>query len=359
MTYFTKQYHPPGTPPGTLTERALPDAVKTRISLIDYSETSYIEKQLDNVEDCQPFLKQPTNTWIHIQGQPTPDTLEEFSRFFDLHSLALEDILNTGQRPKVETYDAQLFVITSFPVLLHTGVVVSEQISMFVGNGYLISFHAGTSDPFEPVRKRLRNHSGKMRSRRTDYLLYSLLDIIIDEGFPILEHFGELVEILEEELLEEPGKNTLRKLHAIKRELLILRRMLWPQRELLNKLIRNENEILHEETSLYLRDCYDHTVQIIDLLETYRDMTASMLDVYLSSISYKLNDVMRVLTVIATIFIPLTFIVGVYGMNFSVNSKSPWAMPELNWYYGYPALWLFMLIIAIGMVLFFRRKGWF
>ena len=183
--------------------------------------------------------------------------------------------------------------------------------------------------------------------------------MIIDEGFPVLEAFGEQIEALEEELLDQPDKATLRKLHEIKRELLFLRRMLWPQRELLNKLIRDEDELLDKGTTIYLRDCYDHTVQIMDLLESYRDMIASMLDVYLSSISYRLNDVMRVLTVIATIFIPLTFIVGVYGMNFGVNSTSPWAMPELGWYYGYPLLWLIMLLIAGGMFMFFRRKGWF
>lgn len=358
MSYFTKQYHPPGTPPGTLTERALPETGKPSISLIDYSDSSFTEKQLDDVAECQPFLKQPTVTWIHIQGQPSPDTLQQLAHFFELHPLALEDILNTGQRPKVETYDSQLFVITNLPVRLGENIV-SEQISMFAGKDYLISFHLGASDPFDIVRKRLRKQSGRIRTRSADYLMYSLLDIIIDEGFPVLESFGEQVEALEEELLESPGKDTLRNLHELKRELLLLRRMLWPQRELLNKLIRDENGLLHEETIIHLRDCYDHTVQIMDLLETYRDMTASMLDVYLSSISYRLNDVMRVLTVIATIFIPLTFIVGVYGMNFSVNNDSPWAMPELHWDYGYPALWGLMIIIAVGMIFYFKRKRWF
>jgi magnesium transporter len=358
MSYFTKQYHSPGTPPGTLTERVLPRLGELKISLIDYSDADFIEKQLTSAEECQPYLQQPTSTWIHIQGQPTPETLQELAQFFALHPLALEDILNSGQRPKMENYENQLFVITSLPALLEYNVI-SEQISMFLGKGFLISFHAGLSDPFEPVRKRLRNHSGKIRSRGVDYLLYGLLDVIIDEGFPVLEKFGELVEDLEDELLENPDKDTLRKLHAIKRELLFLRRMLWPQRELVNQLIRDVGDLLTEETAIYLRDCYDHTIQIMDLLETYRDITASMLDVYLSSISYRLNDVMRVLTVIATIFIPLTFIVGVYGMNFSINSQSPWAMPELRWYYGYPLLWLLILLVSGGMILFFRRKGWF
>jgi len=358
MAYFTKQYHPPGTSPGTLTERDISESAEVRISLIDFTDTNFTEKKLIQVKECQPFLTQPTVTWIHIQGQPTPQTLQEFAEFFELHPLALEDVHNTGQRPKIESYDNQLFAITSLPVEVDGGVV-NEQISIFAGSDYIISFHLGDNDPFEPIRKRLRNHSGKIRSRKADYLLYCLLDIIIDEGFPVLENFGEKIEVLEEELLDKPSKDTLKKLHEIKRELLFMRRMLWPHRDLLNKLIRDESALISDETLIYLRDCYDHTVQIMDLMETYRDMTSSMLDVYLSSISYKLNDVMRVLTVISTIFIPLTFLVGVYGMNFRANSKSPWAMPELNWYYGYPLLWIGMIAMAIGMLIFFKRKGWF
>lgn len=358
MTYFNKQYHPPGTPPGTLTERESADTPELRISLIDYSDSSFIEKPLIKAKECTTYLESPTTTWIHIQGQPTPKTLNDLAKYFTLHPLALEDILNTGQRPKVESYDTQLFAITSLPVL-RDEKIVTEQISIFAGKDYIISFHMGATDPFDPVRQRLRNHSGKIRTKEADYLLYCLLDIIIDEGFPVLENFGEQVELLEEELLDKPDKKTLRKLHDIKRELLLLRRTLWPQRELLNKLTRDESEVINEDTLVFYRDCYDHTVQIIDLLETYREMTASMMDVYLSSISYRLNDVMRVLTVISTIFIPLTFIVGVYGMNFAANSKSPWAMPELNWTYSYPILWLIMIGIAIGMGIFFKRKGWF
>ena len=358
MTYFTKQFHPPGTSPGTLTDRTLTDKYVLSISLIDYSSTNLIEKELASAEECQSYLKGPSVTWIHIQGQPTPETLQELGEIYELHALALEDILNTGQRPKVELYDTQLFVIAGLPVM-QDGIIITQQISIFAGKDYIISFHNGSDDPFAEVRERIRLHTGKIRTRNADYLLYCLLDSIIDEGFPVLESFGEQVESLEEELLDKPGKETLRKLHEIKRELLFLRRMLWPQRDLVNKLIRDEYELLSEETRVYLRDCYDHTVHIMDLLETYREVTASMMDVYLSSISYRLNDVMRVLTVIATIFIPLTFIVGLYGMNFSVNTKSPWAMPELYWYYGYPLLWCLMIAIAGGMLLFFKRKGWF
>jgi magnesium transporter len=356
LTYFTKQYHPPGTPPGTLKE--ISEKGQFNIRLVDYSASEYTSKDLATAEECRAFLEKDTTTWIHIQGQPSTDTLEYLGVSFDLHPLALEDVHNTVQRPKVDSYDDTLFVILSLPTSTDSRISI-EQVSLFVGAGYLISFHNGARDPFSSVRKRLENHMGKLRDRGADYLLYALTDTIIDEGFPVLEYFGELIEDLEEELLEVPEKETLKKIHDIKRELLLLRRMLWPQREVLNLLMRHEYSLLKDETIIYMRDCYDHTVQIMDLIETYRDMTTSMLDVYLSSISYRLNDVMRVLTVIATIFIPLTFLVGVYGMNFGINDKSPWAMPELDWYYAYPILWIVMILVAVGMILFFRRRGWF
>ncbi|MFA7553434.1 MAG: magnesium/cobalt transporter CorA [Spongiibacteraceae bacterium] len=359
MAHFQKHYHPPGTPPGTLTERMLPNTGEMKISLIDYSSESFVEKQLASAEDCLPYLKESTVTWIHIQGRVTAKILKELALLFELHPLAQEDILNSGQRPKVEAYDTQLFTVLNLPVKT-PNTITGEQVSLFLAQGYLISFHQGITDPFETIRKRLHNNPhGKIRRLGADYLLYCLLDLIIDEGFPVLETLGERIELIEEELLTVPNKATLKKLHHIKRELLILRRMLWPQRDLLNKLIRDESEFLNDGTLIYLRDCYDHTIQIIDLLDAYRDMTASMMDVYLSSISYRLNDVMRLLTAISTIFIPLTFLVGLYGMNFNANSDSPWAMPELYWYYGYPMLWGLMITITVGMVAYFKRKDWF
>jgi len=356
MTYFTKRYHPPGTPPGTLV-RAEAAEVPLRLSLIDYTDSDFVEKDLVTAAQCQPYLERPTITWIHIQGQVEPDTLRQLGEMFGLHALALEDVLNTGQRPKIDSYDDQLFVVMSIPISGENGAT-TEQVSLFVGKGFVVSFHQGSEDIFEPVRKRLRNHSGKIRGRGADYLLYTLLDIIIDQGFPVLEAFGEQIEDLEVELLESPDKDTLHALHQVKRELLLLRRMLWPQREVLNMLIRDEHPLVAEDTKLYFRDCYDHTIQIMDLVETYRDMTASMLDVYLSSISNRLNDVMRILTVIATIFIPLTFIVGIYGMNFD-RSAGPWNMPELGWPYGYALIWLVMIAIAVGMLIYFKRRRWF
>jgi magnesium transporter len=250
-----------------------------------------------------------------------------------------------------------LFVVSNLPVRDGDTLRI-EQISLFLGKDYIISFYEGKNDPFEPVRQRLRTRSGKIREQGADYLLYTILDIIIDAGFPVLEDLGERIEDLEDELLDNPDKESLNQIHRLKRELLLLRRTLWPQREALNNLFRLEKTFIAETTVPYLRDCYDHSVLIMDLIENYREMAASMLDVYLSSVSYKLNDVMRVLTVIATLFIPPTFIVGVYGMNFNPKA-GPLSMPELNTPYGYLVVWIVIVLMIIGLLVFFKRKKWF
>ena len=361
MPYFTKRYHPPGTAPGELTTDASPAAptstVTLTIRLIDYDATEYTEKENITFEECLPHLEHPAMTWIHVHGHAAPDLLRNIGNAFGLHSLALEDVLNSGQRPKVESYDDQLFVVMSLPVHPN-GSITTEQVSMFVGKDFIVSFHDGLTDPFELVRKRLRNHNGHIRSGGPDHLLYALLDVIIDEGFPVLEDFGEEIEDIEEVLLASPDKTTLNSIHHIKRELLLLRRMLWPHREVLNSLLRGDHTLIRDDTKTYLRDCYDHTIQIMDLLETYRDIMTSMLDVYLSSVSMRLNDVMRVLTVITTLFIPPTFVVGVYGMNFD-PAASPWNMPELGWKYGYVFAWLIIIAMMCGMLIYFKRKKWF
>ena len=357
MDYFTKRYHPPGTEPGTLKPAETEEKVALKITLIDYTENDFQEVDLATTDLCKEYLSRPSNTWIHIQGHASPDTLRNLGDLFGLHPLALEDVMNIGQRPKAETYDDQLFVIMSLPIIRENNISV-EQISFFHGENFVISFHQGVVDPFEPVRKRLRISTSRIRKRPADYLLYALIDVVIDAGFPTLEYFGELIEDLEEELLESPDTGTLRRLHLYKREMLLLRRMLWPQREIVNTIMHSDHDLIHDDTKIYLRDCYDHTIQIMDLLESFRDITTGMLDVYLSSTSNRMNETMRFLTVIATIFIPLTFIAGIYGMNFNTG-KSPWSMPELGWYYGYPVVWLVMLVIAGGLLYFFKRKGWF
>jgi len=354
MSYLGKSYHPPGTAPGTLDDR---QRGEIEIRLVDYDTTDYVERTLEHAEDCRPYLDRVSRTWIQVNGRPDADTVRSLGRLFDLHELALEDVLNTGQRPKMDIYEDQLFIVLAMP-RHEDGNVVHEQVSIFAGPDYLICFSTTAQDPFEPLRKRMRPPSNsRLRSQGIDYLLYGIVDFVIDAAFPVLEEFGVEIEELEELLLASPGRDALARIHHVRRELLLLRRMLWPQRELVSRLQRDEIELVTDGTLPFLRDCYDHCVQIIDLLESFREMSASLLEVYLSSISNRTNEVMRVLTIISTIFIPLTFIVGVYGMNFD-TTRSPWGMPELGWYYGYPMVWGVMIAIVAGLMWFFRRKHW-
>jgi magnesium transporter len=360
MAFFTKRYHPPGTAPGTLHETPTPvmASVPASVRLVRYDRTAV---NVSTADDAIPPDPAPADskamTWMHVQGRPSQRLLTQIGETYDLHPLALEDIHNTGQRPKVEEFDGQVFATLSLP-RFEDGQVEIYQANFFLSADSVLSFCEGHVDPFEPVFRRLQEASGRFRSRGTDYLLYALLDTVIDQGFPVLEAFGMELEELEEKILGRSGRETLPHIHAVKRELILLRRMLWPQREVINTLVREDQELVMDDTRLFLRDCYDHTIQVMDLLETYRDMTTSMLDIYLSSVSNKMNEIMRVLTIIATIFIPLTFVAGVYGMNFGSNTKSPWAMPELNWYYGYPLALLLMVTVAVGMLIYFWRKRW-
>lgn len=357
MTIFTKRYHTPGTAPGTLVERAMEAAQPLRIRVMDYTAAEYSDREVTAVDELAIYLSRPSTTWIHFEGYCPPGVLQQAGELFGLHSLALEDVINTGQRPKIETYDDRLFVILSRAILDDNGVR-SEQLSFFLGEGFVLSFYNGSNDPYATVRKRLQSRVGKIRDRKADFLLYTLVDTVVDEAFPLLESYGEFIELLDEEILTDPSKDTVQKIHAAKRELLLIRRILWPQREVINALIREENAPLEENTKLHLRDCYDHTIQTMEILEIYREVVGNMMEVYLSTLSHRINEIMRLLTIIATIFIPLTFIVGVYGMNFGNNRNSPWAMPELYWYYGYPVLWLVMLGVAGGMLYYFKRKSW-
>jgi magnesium transporter len=357
MEHFGKTYHPPGTPPGTLVEHEAVEPGGLTIHLVDYTASEFTERELVTPEECRPFLDKDSVTWIHLQGVTGKETMENIGELFGLHPLAMEDVLNKGQRPKIEEYEGQLFIVMMMLRKLNDATA-AEQVSIFLGKNYIVSFHAGSNDPLEPLRHRLRKQVGHLRNSAADYLLYCILDLVIDQGYPVLEDYGEAVSEIEESLLTHVAtQDTLAQIHRIRRELLLLRRSLWPQREIMNSLLRGGNVLINEGTLLYLRDCYDHVVQIMDLVETYRDMATNMVDVYLSSVSHRLNEIMRVLTLIATIFIPLTFVVGLYGMNFS-HPDSPWAMPELHWYYGYPMVLLVMVAIVVGMVFYFRRKNW-
>lgn len=357
MVFFNKRYHPAGTAPGTLTKARTADAVPLRIRLIDYDANEISVGEDPTVAECKSCLQRDTVTWVHVEGQPSDDVVRELGASFDLHALALEDVLNTGQRPKIEEFADQLFVVMSLPAMAD-GLVEVRQVCLFLGETYVISFCESDFTPFQPIVDRLQARGGRMRTHGADYLLYALLDIIIDQAFPLLEKFGLQLEELEEQILETADRETPEQIHTIKRELILLRRNLWPQRDVINQMLRDDSDLIREGTLIYLRDCYDHTIQVIDLVETYRDMAGSMLDIYLSSVSNRMNEVMRVLTVIATIFIPLTFIVGVYGMNFD-RDAGPWSMPELGHPFGYVLIWLLMIVIAIVMVVFFRSRKWF
>jgi magnesium transporter len=364
MDYFDKQYHPPGTAPGTLIHSAEPEQFSIR--LIDLRDDEYIEENLVSAEACKPYLMRDSKTWIQINGRADPATLRSLGEQFELHDLALEDVLNAGQRPKVDIYGDQAFVVMTLPrydgdperSLHEPSSIATEQISLFVGENYLICFNPLPEDIFLPIVKRMRPpNNQRFRNRGIDYLLYAMLDLVIDSGFPVLEKLGLEIEVLEEVLLNQPDRKTLVHIHQLKRELLLLRRMLWSHREAINRLIREDLPFIHSDTIPFLRDCYDHSIQIMDLLETFREMASGMLDVYLSSIGHRTNETMRVLTIIATIFIPLTFVAGIYGMNFE-HPNSPWAMPELHWYYGYPIVLSGMLLISGGLLAYFRYRKW-
>jgi magnesium transporter len=328
------------------------------MTYIDYNEQNFDEKQVAAIEDCFAFKTTPTVTWINIDGLHDVQIIEKIGQRFEMHPLVLEDILHTGQRPKYEDYEKHIFIVlTMLSLDGENHAIETEQVSIILGSNFVISFQERIGDVFEQLRDRIRNSKGRIRKMGPDYLAYSILDAVVDSYFSILEKIGDRVEVLEEELVEAPTEQTLQKIHRLKREMIILRRSVWPLREVISGLQRTESELITEPTSVYLRDVYDHTIQIIDTIESFRDMVSGMVDLYLSSLSNKMNSVMKVLTIIATIFIPLTFIAGIYGMNFNPE-KSPFNMPELNWYWGYPVALLAMIIVAVIMLIYFRKKKW-
>lgn len=355
MKFFSKRYAAPGTPPGTLRPPEVPRVERITIRVMDYDPDRYEERELATVEECFPYRDTPTVTWINISGLHDVAVIQNLGEHFGLHPLALEDVLNVGQRPKLESYDDHLFIVLC--MLRWQDGLNSEQVSLFLGRHYVITFQEVEGDVFDPVRERIRKGGTRIRRAGPDYLTYALIDRVVDELFPILEVYGERLEQLEEALIEAPTREAREGIYRIKRDLLALRRSVWPERELINGLVRDDSQLIHPETTIYLRDCYDHTVQILDIIETYRDLAAGLTDLYLSSLSNRMNEIMKMLTLIATIFIPLTFIAGIYGMNFNPQA-SPWNMPELNWYWGYPAVLLVMAVIAIVMLLYFRRRKW-
>lgn len=352
MKYFRKGSRKAGLPPGTVMHIGERKSETVKISIIDYNDEQIKEKLLEKADDCFPFKDTQTVTWINIDSIHDVDIIEKLGKHFGIHPLVLEDIANTEQRPKMENFDDYIFVIAK--MIYQTEMderVVSEQVSFILCKNTVITFQEREGDVFEIIRERLRNNKGRIRRMGADYLVYALIDTIVDGYFTIMEGIGEKVESVEEELIKKPAPDTLQNIHHMKREMITLRKSVWPLREVINTMQRDESPLIAESTNIYLRDVYDHTIQVIDTIESLRDMVSGMLDIYLSSISNKMNEVMKVLTIIATIFIPLTFIAGIYGMNFQF-------MPELVWRWGYPIVLGIMLIVAIAMLIFFRRKRW-
>jgi magnesium transporter len=344
----------PGAPPGTLIPD--PDAPFPVIRVLAYGPEAIAERAVESPQQVRDFLNAWPVIWVNVEGLGDAAIISQLGDIFGLHRLALEDVINVHQRAKVEQYGEHHFIVARMVMLRER--LETEQVSLFLGRNFVLTFQEGLpGDCLEPVRDRLRKGQSRIREAKTDYLAYSLLDAVVDSYFPVLEEYGEQLETLERELLTRPATDTITRIHEIKRDLLTLRRVIWPQREALNVLLRNELPLITHETRVHLRDCYDHTVQLIDLVETYRELSADLTDVYLSSISNRTNEIMRVLTVIATIFLPLTFIAGIYGMNFDTGASS-WNMPELNWYWGYPFSLAVMALVALTQLAFFWRRGW-
>jgi len=324
-----------------------------KIAVMDYDDQQVAEQELTAVDQCIPYRDKPTVTWVNIEGVHDARILEKLGECFGLHRLVMEDIMSTDQRPKTEDFGEYLYIvlkmISSAP---GNGGVVSEQISLILGSNFVLSFQDGIEgDVFSPIRERIRAGKGRIRKLGADYLAYSLLDAIVDNYFVVLEKFGEKVDLAEDRLIENPGEDTARAIYGLKRELLLLHRAVWPVRELVGALARHDSDLIRQATIPYFRDVYDHIVQVIDTVEIFREILSEMIGIYLASVSNKLNAIMKVLTIIATIFMPLTFIAGVYGMNFK-------HMPELEWRYGYYFIWLIMASIGVGMFFYFRRKKW-
>lgn len=351
---FVRRSAPPGTPPGTLV--AAPEAPRPEIHVIAYGPGDFVEADVTDLRSLRAYTDKWPVTWINVDGLGDAKTIETLGEIFGLHRLALEDVLNVHQRPKVDEYEDRVFLVSR--MMRFTGELETEQISLFLGPNFVITFQEGLpGDCFEVIRQHVRAKVGRVRQAGADYLLYCLLDAIVDHYFPVLEEYGERLERMETEVIANPTPNTIHRLHAIKRHLLDLRRILWPMREALQVVLRDTGALFTAETRLHVRDCYDHLVQVVELTEIYRELAMSLTDVYLSSVSNRMNEVMKVLTIIATIFMPLSFLAGLYGMNFSTDA-SPFNMPELKWYLGYPFALCMMALVAMGLLFFFHRKGW-
>ncbi len=361
---FTKRHGPPGSSPATLMPHLVDgQSRKPVIRIIEYDKDTIGDREVANVRELEETFDPRKVTWINIDGLGDVEALKVLGERFNLHPLALEDVLNTGQRPKIEQTSDYIFICVQMVYQDDSKSICGEQVSMFLGRNFLITVQEeGEYDVFDPVRERIRSGRGFIRKSRADYLAYALLDSVIDHYYPALEHLGASIEDLEDQLLEKPSRGMVFTLHEQRRHLTQLRRFVWPLRDVVNSMLHDSTGFITSPTKVFLRDCYDHTVQLMDLVESHRELTAALMELYHSSVGMRTNEIMRVLTVITSIFIPLTFLVGVYGMNFAAETadgkKLPFNMPELYSPYGYVGVMLFMLLIAVGQLILFRKMKW-
>ncbi|MEX1192564.1 MAG: magnesium/cobalt transporter CorA [Brumimicrobium sp.] len=340
-----------GLAPGSLIFTGEQKMDNVEIEIIQFNETSIENKSFENIEGALKFAKSNDQiSWLNIDGLHDVEIVEKVMQHHNLHRLSGEDILSIGQRPKLDEYANYIHVVLRM-FMLNNNEIEDEQITFILTDKCLITFQEKTGDVFNFVRKRLFEGKGQIRSRGADYLMYAIIDSVVDHYFVILEHFGDKIEDLEIELLEHPTNEVLKKLHLLRREALQLRRTVYPLREVVNRLEKQESNLIQPETKLFIRDLYDHTIQVIETIEVFRDSASGLLDLYMNSVSNKMNEIMKLLTIISTIFIPLTFIAGVYGMNFE-------NMPELGYRYGYGIAMLVMFVLAVVMIIFFKRKKW-
>ena len=341
-----------GLSPGTLVHVGEPQAEKVTISLVDYDVDSYEELEVQSIDEIMPYLGLPSITWVNVDALHQVEVIRQIGERFDIHPLVLEDILNTHQRSKIEEYDDYLFIVMKAATFNEKTVRVEyEQISMILMKDFVFTFRERSDDMFDPLRRRISQSKNRFRRNGPDYLAYAILDTVIDRYFLFQDTLDIFSEELEEAVLTQPTTRTIETIQTLKREMIFLRRAVGPLREMVATLLRSDTDLVQESTRIYMRDVYDHVIRINEALESYRELITGMQEIYLSSLSMKMNEVMKVLTIFATLFIPLTFMVGIYGMNFHY-------MPELGWKWAYPAFWGAMLAVAASLLLFFRRKGW-
>lgn len=350
---------PPGQAPGTVLHTGSQKLDKVLITVHDFTEAHFESIPITEIEKSAPYLSDSSKTWIQVRGLHDIDTLKKVWDFFDLHPLIQEDIVSISQRPKVEPYGEVIFIVMRMISANNNGgeMFKSEQISFVLGTNFVLSFQESDDPIFEPVLKRLETTGTRLRRLSVDYLAYALLDNVVDHYFSALDQIGESIEAIEELVITDPKPAHLQNIHSMRRDLIYFRKSVWSLRDGINSLLRDDTPLISDEVKVFLRDVYDHVVQVIDSIENQREMVYSLYDMYMSALSNRMNEVMKVLTIIATIFIPLTFIAGIYGMNFNPEA-SRWNMPELSWPWGYPAVMVLMLILGLLMVVYFKKKRW-